>query len=342
MEVRKGLFLATFMLAMIFSPTVVRSQIMSDLSTSNFGGRDSVVGTVYLPDRRPAGRGILIKMNRFGNDLNTWTDSDGKFIVNNVGNGTYTISVEAGDEYEQASQRLEVAQPRNSAPQSHYVTIQLRWRPNMQPKPAVIDAEVARAPKKAQEHYQNALEAASKNDHQTAVNELLKAIAEYPEFSSAHAELGVQYQRLNQLEKAEEHLSAALKIKPDAYQPMANRGVILVRLKKFEEGASVLREAIKIKDESAITHYYLGRAFVGQNKLDDAVGEFRIALLMGGISMNEARRALANIYLQRGENEKAVAELESYLAANPSPADEKKLRDTLQQVRAMAKETRKP
>jgi tetratricopeptide (TPR) repeat protein len=328
--------------ALLLAPALVRSQIMSDLSTSNFGGRDSVVGTVYLPDRRPAGRGILIKMNKFGNDVSTWTDSDGKFIVNNIGNGTYTISVEAGDEYEPASQRLEVTQPRGSAPQSYYLNIQLRWRPNMHPKPAVIHAAVARAPKKAQEHYQKGLDAAAKGDNQAAVDELLKAVAEYPEFSAAHAELGVQYQKLNQLEKADEHFVAALKIDPNAYQAMANRGVILVRLKKFADAENVLREAIKIKDESAVTHFYLGRALVGLNRPDDAIGEFRLALLMGGMSMNEARRALANIYIQRGENDKAVSELEQYLSVNPTPADEKKLRDTLQQLKVLAKETRKP
>ena len=342
MKRRIGLWLAaSFPLALLFALDA-HSQIMSDLTPSNFGGRDTVIGTVYLPDHRPAGRGVLVKMNKFANDVSTWTDSDGKFIVNNIGNGTYTITVEPTDEYESASQRLEVAQPRNSAPQSYYVNIQLRWKPNMQPKPAVIDADLAAAPKKAQQLFLEARAAGAAGDNKGAVEKLLLAIAEYPEFAIAHTELGVHYLKLTQLEKADQHLRASLKLKPDAYEPLANRGVVLVRLKKFDEAETALRGAIKIKDESPIPHFYLGRALVGLKRTDDAIGEFRFALLMGGFSMNEAHRSLANIYLQRGDNEKAVSELEAYLAGNPSPADEKQLRDTLQQAKALAKENRKP
>jgi tetratricopeptide (TPR) repeat protein len=339
MKRRIGLFIAASIPMVLFFALGVRSQIMSDLTTSNFGGRDSVIGTVYLPDHRTAGRGVAIKMNKFGNDVNTWTDSDGKFFVNNVGNGTYTITIEATDEYESVSQRLEVAQPRNSAPQSYYINLQLRWKPNMQPKPAVVDVEIAAAPKKAQ---QLILEARAASDSKIAIEKLLLAIAEYPEFAIAHTELGVHYLKLNQLEKADEHFQAALKLKPEAYEPLANRGVVLVRLKKFEEAETALRGAMKIKDESPVPHFYLGRALVGLKRPDDAIGEFRFALLMGGFSMNEAHRSLANIYLQRGDNDKAVSELEAYLAGNPSPADEKQLRDTLQQARLLAKENRKP
>lgn len=58
--------------------------------------------------------------------------------------------------------------------------------------------------------------------------------------------------------------------------------------------------------------------------------------------MNEARRSLANIYLKRGENAKALGELESYLAANPTPVDEKRLRETMDEIRALINKDVKP
>jgi len=57
--------------------------------------------------------------------------------------------------------------------------------------------------------------------------------------------------------------------------------------------------------------------------------------------MIEARRALATIYLERGENEKALIEIEAYLAGNPSAADEKQLRETVKQIKEWLKANRK-
>lgn len=303
-----------------------------------------MVGTIFLPDRRPAGRAILVKLNKGGNEASTWTNQDGKFVFNGVGNGTYTLTVEVGDEFEpsSSSQRLEVSQPRNSPPQTHYVDIRLRLQQNSTTKPGVVHVDLAKAPKKAQQNYLNARNAAANGNHQTAVNKLLQAIDEYPEFALAHAELGLAYMNLNQLEKSDKHLSLAWDLKPGSYDPLANLGIVLTRMKKYGEAEAVIRVALKIKDDSAVMHFYLGRALAGQTRLDEAEPEFRKALSMGGTKMAEAHRALANIYLQRGEDKKALSELEAYLAANPEASDAKKIRETIQQIKDILKENRKP
>jgi len=291
-------------LLLISLPAITLAQIFDDLATSNLGGRDSVSGTIYLPNHRPAGRGISVKLNKGGNDATTWTNQDGRFVINGVGNGSYTLTVETGDEYEPASQRFEVSQVRGSAPQTHFVDIQLRLKRGLTAKPSVVDADFAKAPKKAQQNYLKAREAEAEGDHQTAVDKFLQAIDDYPDFALAHAELGFAYMNLNQLEKSEEHLNIALKLKPGFYDPLASRGIVLERLKKHLEAESMLREALKIKDDSAVVHLYLGRALAGQNKLDEAESEFRTALSMGGTKMIEAHRALANLYLQRRDDQR--------------------------------------
>ena len=321
-------------LLLLFSlPVFVYTQAPGDPPRADLPGRNSVTGMIFTPDRNPVGRGILVRLSKGTNDFTVWTDQDGKFSILGVANGTYTLSVEAGDDFEPASERLEVAQARSAPPQTFYVNVQLRWRRDARHKPGVVDVDMARVPKDALEHYRAANAAATKGDHQVAVEELLKAVAEYPEFVLAHSELGVQYQKLNQLEKSDEHLRIALKLKPGTYEPLASLGIVLVRLKKHEEAESMLRQALKIKDDSAVVHFYLGRSLLGQKKPGDAEAEFRTALSMGGNEMIEARRSLANIYLQRGEDEKALFELEAYLATNPKPADEKQLRATVQQIK---------
>jgi tetratricopeptide (TPR) repeat protein len=220
--------------------------------------------------------------------------------------------------------------------------IQLRFKRVATMKPSVVDAEVAAAPKKAQQSYLKAHEAAVEGKHQDAVEKFLQAIDECPDFALAHAELGLAYMNLNELEKSDEHLSIALKLKPGSYDPTANRGIVLARLKKFAEAESLLRDALRIKDDSAVVHLYLGRALAGQKRLDEAEPEFQAAITMGGTKMVEAHRALANLHLQRGEDLKAISDLETYLAANPAAPDASKIRDTVKQIKDSLKESRKP
>jgi len=333
-------YVASFLL-LISLPFFVYAQAPGDPPRPDLPGRNTVTGMIFTPERAPAGRGILVRLSKGTNDFTAWTDQDGKFSIIGVGNGTYTLSVDAGDNFEPASERLEVAQARAAAPQTFYINLQLRWKRDAKQKPGVVDVEMARVPKDALEHYRTANAAAAKGDHQTAVDALLKAVAAYPDFVLAHSGLGVQYQKLNQLEKSDEHLRIALKLKPGAYEPLASLGVVLVRMKKHEEAESALREALKIRNDSAVVHFYLGRSLLAQKKPGDAEAEFRAALSIGSNEMIEARRSLANIYLQRGDDERALSELEAYLTANPKPADEKELRATVQKIKDSLK-SRKP
>ena len=330
------------LLLLLSLPVFAYSQLPGDPVMGNLPGVNSVSGIVIGPNRTPVGRGVVVRIFSGRSELTAQTDQDGRFLITGVKNGTYSIYVDAGRDLEPVTPYLEVVLARGE-PQNVTIDIQLRQKPGKQMKSGVINAELASVPKKAQEYHRNAVGMAAAGDHKGAVAELLKAVAEYPDFTIAHAELGVQYQKLNEMEKAQDHLRIALKLKPGAYEPMANLGVVLARLKKYNEAESVLREAVKIRDDSAVLHFYLGRSLVAQKKSSEAESAFRTALRIGGDQMIEAHRALANIYLQGGENEKALTELESYLAVNPKPADEKQLRETAERIRGLlSAEKQKP
>lgn len=331
------------LLAFVFSISLTaHAQPPGDPAGANMPGRHTVSGIVFTPERVPAGRGLPIRLSKGTNDFTAWTDQDGKFFIVGVGNGTYYLTIEGGDEFESLRERVEITLPRNAPAQTYNLDLRLRRKIGVQAKPGVVDAEMASVPKKAQEHYRDAMAATAKGDHQGAISKLLLAVAEHPQFTNAHAELGTQYQKINQFEKSEDHLRTALKLKPGTYAPLASLGIVLVRTSRLIEAETVLRDVIKIKDDSAVVRFYLGRALLGQKRLDEAEAEFRAALNMGGREMIEARRSLANIYLQRGDEKSALGEIEAYLAADTKPADEKKLRDTAQQLRDRLKEFQKP
>ena len=308
----------------------------------DLGGGNSIDGIVVGPEGAPISRGLRIRLSRAGVDATIYADEYGRFKIAGLSEGSYLVSVEAGDDIEPQTQQVDISFQRTGLPQTYSVSFRMRYKKGVAAKPGVLEADLAGVPDDAVEFYRKAAAAAAKGDTKRAVEELLAAVAVHPDFMLAHAELGVQYQKINDLDKADEHLRTALKLKPDAYEPLANRGIVLVRLRKYADAEPLLRGALKQKDESAVVHFYLGRSMLGQKRPDDAEAEFRTAFEKGGNDMIEARRALATIYLDRGENEKGLKEIEAYLAVNPKPADEAHLRETVRQIKEWIKANKKP
>lgn len=337
--------LAAFAFLLILFSAGSRGQVAAgqgNVTRLDLGGGNSVNGTVLSPEGAAISSGLRIRLSRAGVDATIYADEYGRFTITGLNEGSYLISVEAGDDIEPQTQQVEIFVPRFSTPQNYAVTFRMRYKKGATAKPGVVEASLAGVPDGAVESYRKAAAAAAKGDTKKAVEELLVAVAEHPDFMLAHAELGVQYQKVNELEKADEHLRIALRLKPDAYEPLANRGIVLVRLKKYADAEPMLRGALKQKGESAIVHFYLGRSLLGQKRPDDAEAEFRAAFEKGGNDMIEARRALATIHLERGENEKGLKEIEAYLAVNPKPADEAHLRETVKQIKEWLRTNKKP
>jgi Flp pilus assembly protein TadD len=337
------LFLLIVLPAFSFPVLSQNPMVLTENTRSDLGGRNAIAGTVLLPSGTATKTRIRVHLSTPGAEISTTTDESGKFYISGLKQGTYTLLVDPDGDLEPDSQRVEISDPA-AAPngQVYSVIVRLRKKSGTPSKTGTVNAEVAGVPGKAVQLYMKGLERSSKDDPKGAVELFLRAVAVYPGFFLAHSELGVQYQKLNDLERADEHLKAALAIKPDAYEPLANRGIVLVRLRRYSEAEPVLRNAAKLKEPSPVVHFYLGRSLLGQKRTDEAEPEFKTAFEQGGNEMLEARRALATIYLERGENEKALVEIEAYLVGNPTTADEKHLRETVKQIKEWLKANPKP
>lgn len=314
---------------------------LTESTATGFGGNHSITGTILLPSGDPANIRIRIRVSGHGREVSTTTDDAGRFLITGLPPGGYSVFVEPPEKYQPQSESILLDSLRGGGG-TFSMAFRLRESIKTTAKPAVVNADLVGVPKRAVELYESGGERAAAGDTKGAVEQLTKAVAEYPEFFLAHSELGVQYQKLNDLEKADQHLRSALKIKPEAYQPLANRGIVLVRLKKYSDAEPLLRSAIKIKGDSPIVDFYLGRALLGQKRPDDAEPVFKAAFAKGGNDMIEARRALATIYLEKGENEKAVVEIEAYLAGNPTAYDAKQLQETVIKIKEWLKTNAKP
>jgi tetratricopeptide (TPR) repeat protein len=229
---------------------------------------------------------------------------------------------------------VDIERSRNPSPQTYTVTIRLTQRAKLQAKPGVIHTETSVIPQRARELYDKALERSAAKDHKGAIEHLRRAVAEYEPFVDAYNEMGVQYMRLNRLEQAVEALKVALKIKADAFEPLLNHGIALFRLERYVEAEAHLRRTIGIKPDSAIAHYYFGRCLTSLGHFDEAEKALNEAVRLGGSDMNEAHRMLANLFLARGDDKRAIDALELYLALVPKAPDAERLRNIIRQLRA--------
>ena len=75
-------------------------------------------------------------------------------------------------------------------------------------------------------------------------------------------------------------------------------------------------------------------AQVSLGRFDEAVKELDTAITLGGDQMKEAHRYLGAIYHARGDDKRAINELETYLRIAPKADDAEPVRQLIQQLKS--------
>lgn len=306
------------------------------------GGRNAIQGDIYGPTGRRLDRQVLVKITSMRGEYTTLSGSNGSFAFRQLVGGRYQISVAGDREYESASETVEITEPNlsGSGRPGQIYNVQLYLRPKRGGDPAkaaVLNAAFANVPKPALDLYEKAVKSAEEGDRKKSIEQLKAALVIYPEFVLAHNGLGVLYMKLGELDKAAEAFRSGLKISPDVFILHLNHGVVLLYQKHYAEAEAELRRALE-KDESSTTaHFYRGRALIGLRRYDEAEADLQRSVKLGGDEASLAHRYLAGIYVERGENTRAVSELEKYLNLVPKANDAAQIRELIKQLRATAK-----
>ena len=344
---RRYVFFST-LVVMALAASPARSQtggVDFDPGDPGTGGRNSIQGSVYYPSGRHLDKRMRVKLNTLrGGDLTTLTDDNGAFSFRRLAPGSYTVVIDGDKDYEPAIERVDITQPisrASAAGQIITVQIQLRLKQGGGAKPAILNAALAGVPTAAVELYRKALEFAQQGESKKAIEQLEKAISVYPQFMLALNELGVQHLRLGQLDKAVAAFRSALEIAPDVFEPRLNYGIALVYLKQLKDAEAELRLALVKNDSSAVAHYFLGRALAVQRKFDEAEKELERGISLGGSEVGGAHRYLGAIYKERGDNQRAISELETYLRLVPSAEDAAQIRKIIAELKVEAQTSQK-
>lgn len=333
---------------LVFAP-VLLAHAQGGIERSGTGGSNKIQGRIYFPSgRRSDAVSVKVTLDSTSSErLTVIADLNGSFIFQSLAPGSYSLTVEAGDDYEVArdsiviegvgirSRTLSAADlARNNVPRTFTVEVSLRVkRSRTGAHPGVLNAALAGVPKPAVELYEKAHDSIRANDPKKAIEQLQAAVSYYPEFSLAFNEMGLQYMKLGQLDKAVEAFRHALKIRPDDFAPRLNYGIALREKRETAEAEAQLRQALQKNDTSWAAHMYLGLTLSDLRRYNEAEKEMLRALSLGGDQLSLLHYYLGGIYWKKGEHKRAAEELEKYLKLDPKGPNAERVRTTIKELR---------
>jgi len=352
--------LQTISVVLLFLFSLISIYAQGGIDNTGTGGKHTIQGRIYFPSgRRSDATAVKVTLDSSSSEsLSVIADLNGSFTFNSLSPGSYTLTVDAGKDYEVARESIYIEGAvrsrslssadiaRADVARNFNVIINLQLKPgnNADTTPGVLNAALANVPKQAVDLYQQALESARAGNSVKAIEQLKASVSYYPEFALALNEMGVLYLKLGQPDKAIEPLSSSLRIKPDEFVPRLNYGIALLEKKEIAESETQLRLALKKNDSSSTAHMYLGLALLHLSKdtktkrfdaarYAEAQRELERAISLGKNEVAMAHRYLGGIYWGNKEYQRAADEFEAYLKLSPKVQDAEKIRELIKELR---------
>ncbi|HEX5735987.1 MAG TPA: tetratricopeptide repeat protein [Blastocatellia bacterium] len=278
----------------------------------------SITGRVVLPSGHPVNDRVRISLSTLNDPgMIVYTDTNGAFGFSGLRNGTYSIEVSGdGKLYDPVTEQVTLLRGMRAT-----LVIHLRERGNSSNKKAggvvsVAELDVG-VPASAKKEYEKGSKLSMEGKTKEAIAQFHRALEIHPTYLKARNDLGVQYIILKQWEEAIEQFDAAIDINPKSFNPRLNMGIALVELRRYVEAMDHLNMAVAIDSSSPAAHLYLGIAALQTEDLSAAEGQLSTALSIGGPEHAIAHFYLANVHLKKGDRDRAIIELKTYLQKAP-------------------------
>ncbi len=231
---------------------------------------------------------------------------DGRFQIADLRPGDYQLRVTngRGGVIEQQFVRVNGV--------GDFVTVRLPELKRERPVSGTVSAARLghKVPSKAQKEFDKAVAAAEKNDSQTAIEHLKKAIEIDPAFMEAYNNLGARYLKINMPQEAAVEFEKAIQLDSSSPKAHSNVAIAYMMLQRLEDAEREAREAVKLDSTSNTARYVLGMALAAQNREpQEAVQNLDAAAR----EIPKARLTAAQVLAREGQRAEAAAELRKYL-----------------------------
>jgi Tfp pilus assembly protein PilF len=319
----------------------------AQVNTAGTAGNEVIQGRIHFPAKYPSVMRPVVKLqSASSSELSTVADADGNFGFTHLRPDSYTVVVDGGNEYENASETVAIGSPgpvpAQGNPSQYAMPVTYQVHIYLQPKrayamdytSAATRAALANVSKTARDFFNKGVEAVHLGETSKAIEQFKQAISQAPNFALAYNEMGVQYLKLGQTNKAAAAFAEAVKLMPEDFAARLNYGIALLNLKKFVEAEKQVREALQINDAAATAHYYLALALLNQNQFETAESQFEVSIKSSNDQIAQAHKYLGGIYWRNKEYKRAADELERYIALDPQAPDRARIRDTIKDLRS--------
>lgn len=267
--------------------------------------------------------------------VSTLTGSDGRFSFKKLDEGSYTLSVFVPGMGER--RQTVVVSPSTADKRGRVrVAAPLDESRVVADASSVVSMRELAIPKAARDAYNQAQKSLSRRDTAAAVSQLERAVALAPEYSQAWNHLGTIAYQTQQYARAEEMFRKALLADPAAYAPLVNMGGVLLNLGRPDEAWSYNVHAVLREPSDALAHAQLGMTYLVMGKLDLAEKSLLEAIRLDPAHFSYPQTHLAEVYLRRGEKQKAADVLDQFLRQHPDHENAARIRAAIGELRGSA------
>jgi tetratricopeptide (TPR) repeat protein len=180
--------------------------------------------------------------------------------------------------------------------------------------PALTDLS---APKNARQAFRKALQALQANRLDEAREKFGRAIAEYPCYARARTGLASIQIAARDLDGATANLREAMRCDPGFPDAFVLLGKVLNSETRFGESEEILKQGLRLSPEAWQLYDQLATAHYNQGQYDKAQEEWLRVLAIDPAPPAELHAKLAAAYLKAGVPDKAYAQMQAYLQADP-------------------------
>jgi tetratricopeptide (TPR) repeat protein len=198
---------------------------------------------------------------------------------------------------------------------------------------ALVSMRELSIPQSARDAYREANRKLQNRDVEGATAQLKRAVELAPQFSAAWNHLGTIAYQTKRYEEAEGYFRKALEVDVEAYEPLVNLGGVLVTLERFEEAWNYNLHAVLKRPTDALAQSQLGMTYFGLKRMELAEKYLLEAVRLDAGHFSHPQLMLAEIYLRRGQKEKAAAMLEDFLRHHPDWVGAAQMREVIAKLR---------
>jgi len=255
--------------------------------------------------------------------------NDGKFVFDDLKGGLYRIVVTAKG-FQTQTQIVDMSWGASRTPRIYLVPVVKKTSPS-----SASSTEAATdlaAPKKARKEYEKGSRALDSENLEEARKHLENAVAEGPCFARAQTALGLTLSMQHQFAAAESVFKQSIKCDGGFLPAYLQLAILLKAQKRYKECEATLQQGLRVFPSEWQLHYQLAIAKDGSRHYEESEQEFLRAQAINPEVPPEFHLRLASLYLNWKKYDKAHAEMETYLRADPDGRFAEPTRKMMQQM----------